>query len=204
MRALLSDPRVYEAFQRLVGAKRGRQRLVRDVIRPGPAARLLDIGCGPGGLLAELPPDVDYVGFDGSAEYIEAARKRFGVRGVFVHGLVTPDWSWDATDRFDRVVAIGVLHHLDDESARALLRTAASLLRPGGCFVSLDPTRTAHQNPLARRLVDRDRGEYVRSPDGYRALACDVFDPLEVSVRTDLLRIPYTHVTMCGFAGDAG
>ena len=83
VRAILSHPAVYEAFQRIMGAKRGREWVVRDFIRPFPGMRILDLGCGPAEILSSLPTDVTYTGYDMSPEYIAAAKAKFGDRGTF-------------------------------------------------------------------------------------------------------------------------
>ena len=40
----------------------------------------------------------------------------------------------------------------------------------------------------------RDRGANIRTEDGYRKLALESFGSVEMRVRTDLLRIPYSHL----------
>jgi hypothetical protein len=73
------------------------------------------------------------------------------------------------------------------------MRQASESLVPGGRFVSVDPTRIPGQRrPLARMLISWDRGEYVRTPRDYLRLAETVFESVRSSVRTDLLRLPYS------------
>ncbi len=55
---LLEPARGYELLQRLLGSGTARRRFVAEVLRPWPGASLLDIGCGAGGLLEALPPEV--------------------------------------------------------------------------------------------------------------------------------------------------
>jgi SAM-dependent methyltransferase len=184
---------LYTVVQRLVGRGRAYPIVVQEHIRARTADRLLDIGCGPGDIL-RLLPDVDYVGFDVSAEYIEAARRTFGDRGEF-HCVDVREASMKPGE-FDVVLAMGVLHHLDDDGAHALLDLAERALRDGGRFVSVDPTLTPSQNPVARWLIRRDRGAHVRSPDGYQDLAASRFASVRLTIRTDLLRVPFTHAVM--------
>lgn len=192
-RAILSNPRVYELWSRLVGGRRGRSTLVHEYVRPTPGARVLDLGCGPGELLGQLG-DVDYVGIDVSEEYIAQACRSFGDGAKFRVGDAT---SLDSDlHGFDLVLAFGVLHHLDDAAAERLLRGAAEALRPGGRFVAVDPTLVPGQSRAARFVVSGDRGEYVRAPKDYRRLAEPVFAEVRETVRSDLLRIPYTHCVL--------
>jgi SAM-dependent methyltransferase len=198
MRQILSLAPVYEAFQTLVGARAARRRLIRDLIQPSHGQRLLDIGCGPGGLLAELDTSIQYTGVDGDRDYIAAARERYGARGEFIEGLIDANWRPTLPGGFDRIVAFGILHHLDDGSVRALLTNAHRLLAPGGRFVSLDPAFVPNQSPVARAMIRCDRGEFVRDEARYRALAAGVFGQIKGEMHHDLLRVPYTHFTMCG------
>jgi SAM-dependent methyltransferase len=194
LRDILAKAWVYSLLGRLLGATRGRQLFVQRHIRPRTGDRILDIGCGPADILEALP-SVDYHGFDLSADYIESARKRFGTRGQFHVEMVSTELVRKYTG-FDVVLAIGVLHHLTDAEAVDLFRVTKAALKPGGRLVTLDGCFVEGQPPVARRLLKRDRGEYVRPEAGYVALARQVFDAIKPFVTTDLLRIPYTHLVM--------
>jgi SAM-dependent methyltransferase len=189
-RGVLSNPAIYELWSRLVGSDRGRAILVRDHVRPTPGARVLDVGCGPGDLVRYLG-NVRYVGIDASSAYIERARRLFGRRAEFRIGDATR--LDDDLRGFDLVLAFGLVHHLDDEQARTFWREATQALVPGGLAVAVDPTLSPGQPKLARLVISADRGERVRAPDGYAHLAESAFASVRVTVREDLLRIPYTH-----------
>jgi hypothetical protein len=91
------------------------------------------------------------------------------------------------------VLAIGVLHHLDDGQAARLVQTAWNKLRSGGRFISLDGALVNDQSRIARALILRDRGQNIRTPSGYKAIAASKFTTIECTVRHDLLYVPYTH-----------
>lgn len=194
VRAVLSHPAVYNLFQDMLGRRRVYRLLVRDYFRPAKGARVLDIGCGPGDLLPFLG-DVEYVGFDLSERYIEAAQSRFGDRGTFYCQRVG-DETLEGTEPFDIALAIGLVHHLDDGEARHLFASVRTGLRDGGRLVTVDPCLEDGQSPVARWLIDRDRGQNIRTSAGYVALADGVFEHHQVDVRHDLPRIPYTHCIM--------
>lgn len=191
IRSVLSRPVVYEVWSRLVGGEHGRSTLISEYARPGPADRILDLGCGPGELLAYLPPGVSYLGVDISKEYIARAREQYGARAEFRAGDATA-FDPDA-DRFDLVLAFGVLHHLDDDQARGLLRAAAAAVDPDGRVVTVDPVYAPGQSRAARAIISRDRGRHVRTGGSYVALAREVYPTVNSVVRHDLLRIPYSH-----------
>ena len=76
LRRVLSSAAVYQGLQDLLGGRRFQHRLVAEFVRPPAGARLLDIGCGTAALLEHVPASVAYHGFDLSARYVAAARRR--------------------------------------------------------------------------------------------------------------------------------
>jgi SAM-dependent methyltransferase len=194
IRSILGIPAVYRLFQFVVGGTSYRRRYVRDYLRPKAGDRVLDIGCGPCDIL-ECLPDVDYVGIDLSPKYIEAARARFGGRGRFISKPVE-EVAVEEPGSFDIVMANGLIHHLDDTSALGVFGLARAAIKPTGRFVSFDGAFVPGQSRVAQMLLNNDRGKFVRSPEAYASLASRVFPEVKVTVRHDLLRIPYTYVLL--------
>jgi SAM-dependent methyltransferase len=193
-RAVLADPRLYALTQRAFGAVRARRLFVSRFVRPQAGERILDIGCGTGDILDFLP-DVDYVGVDLSADYIRAATERYGHRGRFlVADVIAADLSGE--DPFDVVLSTGVVHHLDDSRAERLFGMSAALLKDDGRLLSWDGAFVDGQPRVARWLLERDRGEHVRTPDRYVALASASFAEVEPHLVTDFLHVPYTHCVL--------
>lgn len=196
-RSLLARARSYDLFQGLLGAENVRRALASEYIQAEPSMRILDIGCGTSGILAHLP-EVDYIGFDLNPKYVDAASRRYGARGRFICADVNAAPA-EAKGVFDRVLALGLLHHLEDEEAVGLMALARRLLAPDGRLVTLDTCHRDGQPRLARFLIDRDRGRNTRTEQGYVALARTAFPSVEAFVREDLLRVPYTHAILrCG------
>ena len=194
VRAALSRPLIYDVFQNLLGGNSARTEYARDFIRATGGTRVLDLGCGTAQILSFLPEGVDYWGYDVSADYIKAATARFSARGHFRCGI--PDeGTLGNLAPFDLALAMGVLHHLDDESARHLLRVARHALRQGGRFVSIDPVFMTGQHPVARFLIANDRGRHVREAEAYMALAREEFGTVQGTIRHRSW-VPYTHWIM--------
>jgi len=192
IRKILSHPFVYDGLQLMLGAKRLRQVYVSSYIKPDKQSRVLDIGCGTSEILEFLPTSVDYHGYDLSPTYIYAAEKRYGGRGTW-HCDSVMDLQLDDFGAFDIVMANGVLHHLEDREAQKLSEVAFRALKSKGRLITIDPCFDDGQNPIARFLISRDRGQNVRDAEGYVALIKPHFDSVELFTRHDLLRVPYTH-----------
>jgi SAM-dependent methyltransferase len=194
LRALLSAPVLYSTFQDAIGAKRSRRLLAERHIRAKPGARILDLGCGPGDLLDALPL-VDYLGIDVSERYIAAARERFSDRGRFLC-VDARQLELPSEEPYDIVLAVGLLHHLDDLAVDRLMAFASSMLSDGGRFVTFDGVFVPGQPRIARWLISHDRGQQVRTERGYTRLAERHFGRVHASLHGDFLRVPYTHLVM--------
>jgi len=193
VRSVLSNPIIYSLFTLLMGAHRFRQDFVTTSIRPFQGMKILDIGCGPADILSYLP-DADYWGFDISEEYINHAQAKFGKRGHFrCKQLQLSDLT--ELPSFDIVLAIGLIHHLDDLAATGVMQLASKALKTGGRLLTIDPCLDSSQNQIARFLVQHDRGQNVRDKSGYLAIAKTTFESPKVEVRHKQW-VPYTHCFM--------
>lgn len=194
LRTALAHSGIFWLFNRLIGANQAAHAWVQEYLRPLPGNRILDMGCGMSEIL-EYMPAVEYVGFDTSESYVAAARQRFGTRGRFfcrsVMDSLPADWG-----AFDRVAAKGILHHLQDAQAVRMLQTAHQALKPGGRLITFDGCYIPSQSPWARTLLSWDRGGFVRTEAAYLSLARQVFGQVNWHIRSDLLRIPYTHIIL--------
>lgn len=102
---------------------------------PSKAARILDIGCATGGLLAVLQRRgyTHVVGSDPSPACADAARRLHGIEVRTATLAEHAEW----TERFDAVLLVGVLEHVRE--VRAAVGIAAGLLRPGGVLYGAQP-----------------------------------------------------------------
>ncbi|MGD2117444.1 MAG: methyltransferase domain-containing protein [Chromatiales bacterium] len=195
IRAIFSDSRVFDLFQSVIGSADSMDKLVAEYLKVCPGDSILDIGCGTAEILAHLPLDIEYVGFDLSEDYINSARKKFPNRGEFFTRQVGQDFI-PGGRKFGHVIATGVLHHLDDEEALSLFMQARDVMECGARFCSIDPCFVSGQSWLSKLLVGYDRGQNVRRFDEYEELARKVFDDVEIFHRNDMLRVPYDHAIL--------
>lgn len=152
------------------------------------ARRILEIGCGEGAMTEKLAlayPAAEILAVDPSprlgrlyrGDRAMVAFRQGGVEGV----------AAGAAGGFDLVLLCDVLHHVPAAARPGLLRTAASLLAPGGTFVFKDwaPSRTV-MHCLCEggdRLLTGDRVSYL-SEAAARALVEDAFRPAPITLRT--------------------
>jgi 2-polyprenyl-3-methyl-5-hydroxy-6-metoxy-1,4-benzoquinol methylase len=199
--SLLKWSAIFEGLHSVIVKKNARSILADQYIRANPGDRLLDIGCGPASMRPYLN-EVIYIGIDPEPAYIQLARTRHGTHGTFIQAGVQ-----DIADRlhgdFDIVIAIGVLHHLDDTEAHLLFEMTRKVLKPGGRLVTSDPVLRTPQNPIARLAISFDRGRNVRSQDQYISLAKQCFQRVRPELRSDFMRIPYDHcILVCDKPAD--
>lgn len=99
--------------------------------------RVLDLGCGPGHLVALLQNDGYHSaeGIDASPEQVARAR----AQGVFGVSRADALEFLDSGRRYDAIIAIDVLEHFDQPGALRLLDAIAAALDPGGCLIMRSP-----------------------------------------------------------------
>lgn len=161
---------------------------------------VLDVGCGPGTMLAYLPQPRSYLGLDSNPRYIEACVQRYKSPYQFEVADIAPAAPILAArfdvSRFDVAIASGVLHHLSDDASVRMLRNVLAALRPGGRLVTLDGAYRSGQPYLARLLNQLDRGQFVRTDEKYAALARSVFSDVKIFDYCGKLVVPISHCVM--------
>lgn len=93
------------------------------------SARLVEVGCGTGNLLAAFPDDWHRVGVDVSSEAIAIAQARHSGRGLHLVAGSAPDAVREELRAADLVLFCDVLEHIDDEVT--VFRSVVEELSPG-------------------------------------------------------------------------
>ena len=126
------------------------QRPYRWNLRRLELGRTLDVGCGVGRNLKNLPGSV---GVDHNAQSVSVARSRG------LTAWTTDEWptSPDAVaGSFDSLLCAHVLEHLDATAADDVLSTYLPYLRPGARLVLICPQERGYaSDPTHVRFVDR-------------------------------------------------
>ena len=106
----------------------------------GPRPSVLEPMCGTADahdiISRYVCADIDYEGFDVSAAMVSAAQKRLPDARLSQMDVT----RYEPTQLFDLVVILGGLHHVPHAAGDVVERLARAL-RPGGYFLSWEPTQ---------------------------------------------------------------
>jgi len=138
-------------------------------LRLKPDERLLDIGCGWGGLIIHAAKyyGVEAIGFTLSEAQAELANKRIHAEGLQDRCRVEVcDYrDFKSEKQFDKLVSVGMLEHVGSNLLKDYFQHAWDLLRPGGVFlnhaIADDINSTGKTSPFVNRYVFPD-GEIIR------------------------------------------
>jgi len=105
------------------------------LLRPGQ--RVLDIGCGWGGMALYLNrvADVDVLGITLSEEQLKVARQRAEAAGVADRVRFELIDYRDVTGTFDRIVSVGMFEHVGPPHYRHFFNHCRDLLSPDGVML---------------------------------------------------------------------
>lgn len=191
---LLSNPLIYSLSQKIMSATSFREKIIKGLIKRKNSF-ILDIGCGPAEILHNLKK-VHYYGFDVNKHYINFAKKKYKGRGIFRCTKFSAK-KIDKKIKFDYVLLLGLLHHLDDKQSVFLVSEIKKVLKKNGTLLTLDNIYIKNQNIIAKKLIDLDRGKNVRSKYQYINILNKNFKHIKSRVYNQKF-IPYTwYVAKC-------
>lgn len=145
--------------------------LIRTHLGAQKGNSLLDLGCGSGALMRALGDDLRFTGLDYSPDLLQVAR-------MAVPSGTFQLWDFDksggrlpppegAVEPYDFVVIHGVLHYLEENNAREVVRE--SLRTAGrGVFVGEIPRFELREDSEALRNSRLPRGSYRHNYEGLK------------------------------------
>ena len=144
-------------------AQENKYRLVFDKLRLGEGDRLLDLGCGWGGMVRYAARrGVRVIGATLSAEQAQWARAAIEREGLAHLAEVRHSDYRDITETgFDAISSIGLAEHIGVRNYPAYFRFVQNRLRPGGLLLNHCITRPDNKRTSTGPFIDR----YV-FPDG--------------------------------------
>jgi 2-polyprenyl-3-methyl-5-hydroxy-6-metoxy-1,4-benzoquinol methylase len=159
-------------------------------------SKILEIGCGYGRYTQLITKELGYhntVGMDISEEQIEFAKKNYGLTNVFKDDAL--DYLNRSNEKYDVVILMDVLEHLDLDYSIKLLSKVNDSLNPNGKFIIQVPNGLSPMKPIFYGDVTHIRAFSVNSMtqllrmSGFNHFEHHALPPLVHSVKSFLHRI---------------
>lgn len=139
---------------------------IREQLSIKPGHKVLDVACGPGAFSVLFDPE-GYFGVDINHRYINYAKRHY--RGSF-QAMDVRNLSFEENS-FDEALVFGLLHHLSDDDAEAVIRGLSRVLKPSGRVLVIEDIPTESKLNLIGRLLHWvENGHFIRPAEGYRRL----------------------------------
>src|SRR5262249_11605750 len=139
--------------------------------------RLLDIGCGFGGLLIHAAKNYGAVGYGVTTSRHHAERGQVNAQKLGLKGRVSIEFGDFRTVRgeFDKVVSVGMMEHLKPREFSSYFRAIAGLLTPQGrglvhC-IGCNAPRLEH-DPFIQKYIFPGSGQPKLSEMAYHLEQC--------------------------------
>jgi cyclopropane-fatty-acyl-phospholipid synthase len=158
-----------------------------------PGQRVLDIGCGWGGMALYLHrvADVDVLGITLSEEQLKTARRRAEEAGVADRVKFELIDYRDVTGVFDRIVSVGMFEHVGPPHYRAFFAKCRSLLAEDGVMLLHTIGRMGGPG-----VTDAFTAKYI-FPGGYNPALSEIVAASErvklIASDIETLRVHYAH-----------
>jgi len=123
-------------------------------------------------------------------------KKKYKERGKFFCKRFS-DKDLKKLPKFDYILLLGILHHLNDNQIKKLMILIKKILKRKGNIIIEDPIFVKNQNPIAKFIIKMDRGCNVKNKKDYIKLISKYFKKVESKIYHQKF-IPYTwFVTKC-------
>jgi ubiquinone/menaquinone biosynthesis C-methylase UbiE len=173
-----------------------RRLIMRRLRKYSPQGTLLDIGCGPGYLAAEIArryPALDVIGLDISPDMLKLAARNLPsgrVKLLLGDAAALPLEN----ESVDSVVSSASLHHWED--VPAAFNEIYRVLRPGGRFLIMDLRRdTAGLSFFIARILNIFAPAELKRTQGALGSLYTAFTPAELAAFLAPLDFKETEVT---------
>ncbi len=182
-----------EGVADLDAAQTAKKRRIAAKLALEPGQRVLDIGCGWGGMALYLAAvaDVEVVGVTLAEEQLAIARKRAEAAGLANRARFELRDYRDVEERFDRVVSVGMLEHVGAADLGAYFLSVRDRLGPDGVALIHAITTKAPPggaSPFLRKYI---------FPGGYAPALSETVAAVEFSglwtLDVEIWRLHYAH-----------
>lgn len=158
-------------------AQLAKKRLIASKLLVRPGARVLDIGCGWGGMALYLARccGADVTGITLSEEQLRVARSRTEAAGLSERIRFRLQDYREVSETFDNIVSVGMFEHVGLRQFPTFFRTAARLLAPEGVMLlhtMTQPEPAPYNQPFIEKYI---------FPGGYIPAVSEITPSIEKS-----------------------
>jgi SAM-dependent methyltransferase len=191
----ISNSYIYLLIQKIMSATKVREEFICKFVKNKKNLSVLDIGCGPANILKKFS-SINYYGYDIDINHINFAKKKFSSKNFHFFNRMFGEKEVFNLPKFDFVLLLGVIHHLDNNKVKKNLITIKKVLKKNGKLLILDNVLTQNQNSIAKYLIKKDKGKNIRNLDKYKLFLQK--DYLIKNIRISHQKfVPYTWLTIC-------
>lgn len=182
----------------LADAQRAKCAHIGRKLRLSPGDRVLDIGCGWGGMALYLAEtyDVEVVGLTLADDQYQLACERAEARGLADKVKFKQEDYRLQTDSFDAIVSVGMFEHVGRPQYQIYFNQVRRLLKPGGRSLIHSIGRTSQPAPTNRNWITR----YI-FPGGYIPALSEITPRVEkaglIVADIEVLRRHYARTLSC-------
>lgn len=142
---------------------RTQKRIIKKYFRARAGEKVLDLGCGTGEFSPYFSAE-QYIGIDIDESNVKYAQQRHARKFTVADGMNLPF----ADRAFNKVLIVGVFHHLSGEDCEKVIAEIKRVLTPGGEILVMEDT--ASSLPWTKIMHALDQGAYIRSSAEWQRL----------------------------------
>jgi len=188
----INNPVVYKIIQKIMSGTSFRNNIIKQNIRK-KNLKILDIGCGPAEILEHIPK-CEYHGYDIDKRSIKYAQRKYHQKNFHFYCKRFNGNELKKLPKFDFIIFFGILHHLKNEEASAILNLCKKKMKKNSKLLTEDPIFVERQNFIAKFLIKKDRGMNVRKKSEYINLLKKHFRNIKPKIVNQSF-VPYTWFT---------
>ena len=141
------------------------RRVINNELTVKKTEKLLDLGCGTG-MLASLFPPSSYYGIDTDEKLIAFAKETYP---LYKFAVMSGAGLQFKQNTFDKVLIVGVIHHLDAKTNKKTCEGLKKIVKKGGVIVAIEAIPPIHkQNLIGKYLRAHDEGHHIVTMDAYK------------------------------------
>ena len=124
---IFNFPLIYNIYQKIIFRKDSKNKIFNEYIKVNKKDLVLDIGCGPGNY-RQLIKSENYFGIDINCKSIDQAKEIYPNDNFDC--LPVQEISSKLNKKFDKIILLGLLHHISDQDAINLFNDLKNVVMP--------------------------------------------------------------------------